>query len=563
MLTALAIRNIVLIEKLDLEFGPGLAVLSGETGAGKSIVLDSFALALGARGDAGLVRHGAEKGSVTAVFDAGDCGDASSPLAQALEEAGLDDLAPGDEIILRRVQYSDGRTRGFLNDVAVSARSLRAIGAALVEIHGQHDERALLDGATHLTMVDAFGGLASQTGKVRHSWQAFRQADDALGAHIAAMQAAARDQEFLTHSLGELEALNPQPGEEQSLAQTRQMMLAGARIAEDLDVAEAALEGEGGAQVLVTRALGAVERANTLAHEVVGPVLEVLARAHAEIGEAVQELAAARQRAEHDPDRLDMAEERLFALRALSRKHGVEVDDLAALKADMTARLSSIETGQERANALQIDRDAAWKSYLTGAHALGQARRAAASRLDAQVMAELAPLKLETAQFATCIDALDEKDAGPRGLDVAEFVIATNPGTPQAPLRKVASGGELSRIMLALKVVLTGSGGAPTLVFDEIDSGVGGAVADAVGERLRRLGSELQVLVVTHSPQVAALAGVHFLIEKSQVNGEGTATLVRRLDPAARREEVARMLAGAQVTDEARAAAQALIGGAA
>ncbi|MHA1524369.1 MAG: DNA repair protein RecN [Alphaproteobacteria bacterium] len=563
MLTALTIRNIVLIGKLDLEFGPGLVVLSGETGAGKSIVLDAFALALGARGDAGLVRHGAEKGSVTAVFDAPEIDDAASPLAQALASADLGDFASDEEIILRRVQYSDGRTRGFLNDVAVSARTLRAIGAALVEIHGQHDERALLDEATHLAMVDAFGGLAPQATKVGKKWQAFRQADEELSDHVASIQAAVRDREFLTHALAELEALKPQPGEEQQLAQARKMMLSGARIAEDLDLAELALEGEAGAQTLITRALGAVERADGLAHEIVGPVQEVLSRAHAEIGEAVQELAAARRRAEHDPARLDAAEERLFALRALARKHGVEVDRLAPLMADMAARLHIIETGQERTQALQATRDAAWQDFLELARTLGQARRAAAARFDTQVMAELAPLKLEAAQFATRVEAVDEQDAGPRGLDRAEFVISTNPGTPRAPLRKVASGGELSRVMLALKVVLNGIGGAPTLVFDEIDSGVGGAVADAVGDRLRRLGSDTQVLVVTHSPQVAALAGAHFLIEKQPVNAEGLATNVRRLDPAARREEVARMLAGAQVTDEARAAAQALIGGAA
>ncbi|VAW15609.1 DNA repair protein RecN [hydrothermal vent metagenome] len=566
MLTALSIRDIVLIDRLDLEFAGGLSVLSGETGAGKSILLDALSLALGARGDAGLVRAGAGKGSVTAIFRLSS--DSVLPKVFSAEH-GLD---LGDEVVLRRVQHDDGRTRGFLNDEPVSARLLKDLGDALVEIHGQNDARSLYDPAAHLAMIDAFGGLGRQVAAVAAAWRAFRDAAEALAEHEADIAAVARDADFLKASLDELDALCPKAGEERALASERQLMMEGERIAEDLAAAGEALGGEAGADRQLARALAACERAEARARGVLAPVLEALGRASVELEEGRAALDDLINRSEADPARLETVEERLFALRAAGRKHGVEVDDLPALATRLRTRFDAIKGGEERLAALKTAAETAQSHYVAAARALGDKRAVAAARLDAEVMAELPVLRLENARFETGLTALDEATGGPTGLDRAEFLLAANPGSAPAPLRKVASGGELARVMLALKVVLAGTGGAPTMIFDEIDAGVGGAVAHAVGERLARLGGQAQVLVVTHSPQVAARGGQHFLIEKSGADAEAGAgagagagellrTQVTQLEPAARAEEVARMLAGASVTDEARAAAAKLIAG--
>ena len=558
MLASLSIRDIVLIEHLEIEFDSGLSVLSGETGAGKSIVLDALALALGARGEAGLVRHGAAQGSVSAVFR-----DWHSPdIVALLDDQGL--VIGGDELVLRRVQYADGRTRAFVDDEPVSARLMRGLGQALVEIHGQHDERALLEPAAHLALVDAFAGHDGLRAEVARGWRAWRAADDALGAHEQAMARALEDAEFLRHAHEELTRLAPEPGEEDRLAGERAMMMAGERIAEDLARAEAALFGEGAAEALMEDARAALENGNVRAEGQLATLVEALARGRAELDEVRRALADAASRGRSDPARLEQVEERLFALRAAARKHGVTVDRLAAHGEVIAERLESIESGEERLAGLARRRDAARAHYLERAGALSAGRREAAARLDRAVMDEIAPLRLDGARFETRLEVLGADGGGPGGLDRAEFMIAANEGTPLGPLRRVASGGELSRVMLALKVVLAGCGGAPTLIFDEIDSGVGGAVADAVGVRLQRLGGELQVLVVTHSPQVAARARDHLLIEKAGGDPASPAprTEVVRLDRSARVEEIARMLAGADVTEEARAAAGRLIGGA-
>lgn len=556
MLTALSIRDIVIIERLDLEFGRGLTVLSGETGAGKSILLDSLSLALGGRGDAGLVRQGAGQGSVSASFHVASLPNAIGALA---DEHGLD---IDGEIVLRRLQYADGRTRGFLNDEPVSARLMKEVGAALVEIHGQHDERALLEPAAHLRLLDAFGGLETPLATVRARWQAWAAAGRDLATHQAEIAEAARDTEFLTAALTELDALAPAPGEEARLATERQAMIEGERIAEDLAAANEAISGETGVEAGLSRALRALERASGRAAATLAPALEALTRANVELEEGRAALDDVLSRIEPDPARLEAAEERLFALRAVARKHGVGVDDLADLTGKLRARLDAIEGGEERLAALRRAEAEAREAYLKAAQTLGAKRLKAAKSLDTAIMAELKPLKLENARFETALETLDIESGGPLGLDRAEFTIAANPGSAAGPLRKVASGGELSRVMLALKVVLAGVGGAPTLVFDEIDSGVGGAVAHAVGERLARLGAEAQVLVVTHSPQVAARAASHLLIEKAASAGsDAVQTCVTPLDARDRTEEVARMLAGAAVTAEARAAAAKLIAG--
>ncbi|NND49606.1 MAG: DNA repair protein RecN, partial [Rhizobiales bacterium] len=548
---------IVLIDRLDLEFEAGLSVFSGETGAGKSIVLDALALALGGRGEAGLVREGAKQGSVTAAFSQWRTGD----IETLLDTQGIE--AAENELVLRRVQYADGRTRAFLNDEPVSVRLLRDIGRTLVEIHGQHDERALLEPATHLAAVDSFGGHEALLDKLSRCWNDWSAAAQAVDEHRAMMARAVEDGEFLRHAHDELTRLAPEPGEEEQLASERTMMMAGERVAEELVRGDESLFGEAGADAKLVEALAALERADALVPGELAGGIEALMRAQAELAETGRALNDARLRARSDPERLEEVEERLFALRAVARKHGVAVDQLSGLAESIAAKLASLESGEERLAELTRVRGEARDKYLERAQNLGAARRKAAGRLDRAVLDELAPLKLEQARFETDFETLPEDQAGPRGVDRAQFTLAANEGTQLGPLNKVASGGELSRVMLALKVVLAGRGGAPTLIFDEIDSGVGGAVADAVGERLQRLGGELQVVVVTHSPQVAARAHDHLLIQKSGEGVQSPRTLVQRLDERARREEIARMLAGSTVTEEARAAAGRLIGGAA
>jgi DNA repair protein RecN (Recombination protein N) len=552
MLARLSIRDIVLIERLDIEFSPGLAVLTGETGAGKSILLDAFALALGGRGDAGLVRHGADQGQVTAVFDVPK----GHPATAILAGNGLEDTG---EMILRRVQFADGRTRAFINDQAISVQTLKSVGAALVEIHGQHDERALVDAATHRRLLDAFSGLEKDVAALEQLWDARRRATAALDEHRAGMERAAREADYLRHASDELKALAPKDGEETALAERRTVMMQGEKIAADLREAQDAVDGHHSPVAALSAAVRRLERRAAASPALVEPAVKAIDAAINALEEAGQHLAAALNAADFDPLELERIEERLFALRAAARKYSTPVDALAALAMKYAADVALIDAGAERLKKLEAAADAADKLYAAAASRLSAARIKSAEKLNKAVNAELPPLKLDRAKFTTQIDS-DPTSPGPQGFDRVEFWVQTNPGTKPGPLMKVASGGELSRFLLALKVVLSDRGSAPTLVFDEIDTGVGGAVADAIGARLSRLASQVQVMAVTHAPQVAARADQHLLISKDALDkGKRVATRVNALAADHRREEIARMLAGAEITAEARAAADRLL----
>lgn len=557
MLARLSIRDIVLIERLDIEFATGLAVLTGETGAGKSILLDAFALALGGRGDAGLVRHGAEQGQVTAVFDIPK----NHPAAKILAENGLDDasFAESCEMILRRVQLADGRTRAFINDQAISVQTLKAVGAALVEIHGQHDERALVDAATHRRLLDAFAGLEKDVAAVEALWDARRTANTELEEHRAGMERAAREADYLRHASGELKQLAPKDGEETSLASRRTTMMQGEKIASDLREAQEVVGGHHSPVAALAAAVRRLERRGVNSPALVEPAVKAIDIAINALEEADQHLQAALAATDFDPAELERIEERLFALRAASRKYSTPVDGLAALAAKYAADVVLIDAGASRLKKLEQAAIEADARYATAAKKLSAVRQRSAEKLNKAVNAELAPLKLERAKFMTQV-ATDEAAPGPQGFDRVEFWVQTNPGTKPGPMMKVASGGELSRFLLALKVVLSDRGSAPTLVFDEIDTGVGGAVADAIGGRLARLAGKVQVMAVTHAPQVAARADQHLLISKDALDkGKRVATRVNALAADHRREEIARMLAGAEITAEARAAADRLL----
>ncbi|NEW97006.1 DNA repair protein RecN [Rhodopseudomonas sp. BR0G17] len=557
MLSRLSIRDIVLIERLDIEFSRGLAVLTGETGAGKSILLDAFALALGGRGDAALVRHGAEHGQVTASFDVAK----THPAFAILKANGLDDreVDESGELILRRVQLADGRTRAFINDQSVSVQTLKAVGATLVEIHGQHDERALVDAATHRRLLDAFAGLEKDVGALETLWEGRRTARAALDAHRAGMERAAREADYLRHAADELKQLAPQDGEETTLAERRATMMQGEKIAADLREAQEAVGGPHSPVASLAAAVRRLERRAGSAPQLVEPAVKAIDAAINALEEADQHLNAALAAADFDPLELERIEERLFALRAAARKYSTPVDSLAALAAQYVADVALIDAGADRLVVLEKDAAEADARYSAAAAKLSAARTKAAEKLNKAVGAELAPLKLERAKFMTQVEA-DDAAPGPQGIDRVEFWVQTNPGTRPGPLMKVASGGELSRFLLALKVVLSDKGSAPTLVFDEIDTGVGGAVADAIGARLGRLASKVQVMAVTHAPQVAARADQHLLISKAALDkGKRVATRVAALEQDHRREEIARMLAGAEITAEARAAADRLI----
>jgi DNA repair protein RecN (Recombination protein N) len=552
MLIQLAIRDIVLIDKLELNFREGLSVLTGETGAGKSILLDAFTLALGGRGDGGLVRHGETQGGVTAVFDV--------PLDHPARRLAADaDLDTEGDLILRRVQMADGRTRAFVNDQPVGVQVLRAIGAALVEIHGQHDDRALADAGTHRAILDAFGGLQAPLARVAEAAKRVRSARSALETHRARVEAARKEADFLRHAVDELETLDPQAGEEASLAERRTVMQQGEKLSRELHEALEAAGGPGSPVPHLSSALRKLERRSALLPALVDPCVAALDAALVALDEARSVLDAALRETEFDPRELERAEERLFALRAASRKYDVPADDLAALRERYLADVAAIDAGEEALGVLAAELGEAEAAYDAAAAKLSEGRRRAAKALDAAVKAELPPLKLERARFITEITT-DPESRDAAGIDHVAFWAQTNPGTRPGPMMKVASGGELSRFMLALKVVLADKGSAPTLIFDEIDTGVGGAVADAIGARLARLAARVQVVAVTHAPQVAAQASTHFLIAKDAVKGAGrVATRVASLDSPSRREEIARMLAGATVTDEARAAAARLL----
>lgn len=557
MLARLSIRDIVLIERLDIEFSRGLAVLTGETGAGKSILLDAFALALGGRGDAGLVRNGVEQGQVTAVFDVPK----GHPATKILSENGLEDTSAEDsgEMILRRVQLSDGRTRAFINDQSISVQTLKAVGAALVEIHGQHDERALVDASTHRRLLDAFAGLEKDVAALEQLWEARRSANAALDEHRAGMERAAREADYLRHAADELKKLAPREGEETSLAERRTTMMQGEKVASDLREAQEAISGTHSPVPALSAAVRRLERRASSLPALIEPVVKAIDTAINALEEADQHLHAALVAADFDPAELERIEERLFALRAAARKYSTPVDRLSALAAKYAADVALIDAGADQLKKLETVAADADKRYGAAAARLSAARTKSAEKLNKAVNAELAPLKLERAKFMTQVGS-DAKSPGPQGIDRIEFWVQTNPGTKPGPLMKVASGGELSRFLLALKVVLSDRGSAPTLVFDEIDTGVGGAVADAIGARLARLATQVQVMAVTHAPQVAARADQHLLISKDALDkGKRVATRVNALAADHRREEIARMLAGAEITAEARAAADRLL----
>ncbi len=552
MLSRLSIRDIVLIDRLDIDFADGLAVLTGETGAGKSILLDAFALALGGRGDQALVRQGVEQGQVTAVFDV-----ARDHPARALLKA--DDIPAEDELILRRVQLADGRTRAFVNDQPVSVQVLKLLGGALVEIHGQHDERALVDAGTHRRLLDAFGGLEDQAVKVEARWEARREAHSAADIHRAEVDRAKREGDWLRHAVDELNKLAPQSGEETALAERRTSMMQAEKVAEDLRDAHNVIAGPNSTVPALSGVIRRLERRTAQAPGFVEPAVKTLDAALTALDETRNHLEAALRTADFDPAELERIEERLFALRAAGRKYNVPVDGLAALAQKNNADIALIDAGEVKLKALLAAAAQAEAAYRAAAQALSQARGKAAGTLDKMVNGELKPLKLERAKFSTEVES-DAAAAGPNGIDRVEFWVQTNPGTRPGPLMKVASGGELARFLLALKVVLADRGSAPTLVFDEIDTGVGGAVADAIGMRLAKLGRGVQVLAVTHAPQVAARADRHYLITKDALEkGKRVVTRVTELAAERRREEIARMLAGAEITNEARAAAERLI----
>ncbi|MAM10090.1 MAG: DNA repair protein RecN [Rhizobiaceae bacterium] len=556
MLVQLSIRDIVLIERLELDLGGGLSVLTGETGAGKSILLDSLSLALGARGDGSLVRHGQESGQVIAVFDVG----MDHPVRLLLRDNDLDD--EGD-LIFRRMQSADGRTRAFINDQSVSVQLMRQAGRLLVEIHGQHDERALIDTDGHRRLLDAFGGLSGDVEAVAGLHRVWRDAERRLKKHRAQIEEAEREADFLRASVEELQALSPVDGEEDELAERRATMMKSERIAGDISEALEFLNGNASPVPMIASLVRRLERKSHEAPGLLESTVNLLDSALEQLSNAQMEVEAALERAAFDPQELERVEERLFALRGAARKYNVPVTELPALAERMVGDLEELDAGEARLQALTAEAEAAEKAFFEKAKALSASRNMAAEQLSAAVMAELPALKLERARFAAVVTS-DDGGAGPEGIDTVSFEVQTNPGTRPGPIMKVASGGELSRFLLALKVALADKGSAPTLVFDEIDTGVGGAVADAIGQRLRRLAENVQVLSVTHAPQVAARAKGHYLISKSG-NGKGkddtVATRVAVIGPEERQEEIARMLAGAKVTAEARAAAAKLLSG--
>jgi DNA repair protein RecN (Recombination protein N) len=561
LLTALSIRDVVLIERLDLSFGAGLTVLSGETGAGKSILLDSLGLALGARADAGLVRAGTEQASVTACF----APRAGHPVQALLEAQGLE---TEDDVVLRRTVGRDGRSRAFVNDQPVGVALLRRAGALLVEVQGQHEQLGLADPASHAGLLDAFGVPPALGTAVRAAWRHWRETAAALDAAREAIAAAERDEAWLRHAVTELATLAPRAGEEDLLAAERQRLQQGERRAEAIAAALSEIAPHDRRNAGPAAALRAASRVlqrlivpgQPAEENAAAPAMAALDRAEEALAEAETLLARMAAEADVDPRLLEQAEERLFALRAAARKHAVAVVDLPELLDTLAARLAALDTGAAEVVALeQAVRDARAR-YVEAAAALSAARQAAAARLDRAVGKELPPLRLDKARFHAEVGALAEADWGAGGTDAVRFLIATNPGQELGALGRIASGGELSRLMLALKVVLSAGSPVPTLVFDEVDSDVGGATAAAVGDRLARLAAGVQVLVVTHSPQVAARGVAHLLVAKQAARGR-TATRVDALGAEARREEIARMLAGETVTEAARAAADDLLAG--
>jgi DNA repair protein RecN (Recombination protein N) len=555
MLRRLAIRDVVLIDRLDLDCAEGLAVLTGETGAGKSILLDALGLALGARGDTALVRKGADAATVTAAFELA----AGHP---ALARAAAQGIVTEGDLLLRRVLGADGRSRAFVNDEPASVGLLRELGGMLVEVHGQFDAHGLLDPATHRQALDAYAGLGGPLAALGERHAAWRQALAAAAEAEATLARAAEEEAFLTHALQEIDALGPQPGEAEALTQKRALMAQGQKLGEAMAAALAELNAGKGAEGALSAAARALGRVAPLAQGTLDKAVAALERAASEAADAAAEVEAVGQALDLDPQALERAEERLFALKALARKHHVEPDALAELRGTLRARLDALSDSSGTRKRLAAATAAARAAYSAEAARIAAARGEAAKKLDRAVARELGPLKLEKARFRTRIDALPEDAWGPEGTERVAFEVATIPGVEPGPLHKIASGGELARFMLALRVVLARTRATATLVFDEVDSGVGGATADAVGERLARLARDLQVLVVTHSPQVAARGASHWRVVKKR-GGGGLVTAVEALGASERREEIARMLSGSAVTDAARAAADSLLAAAA
>ena len=547
MLRGLDISNMLIIDRLELAFQPGLNVLTGETGAGKSILLDSLGFVLGWRGRADLVRQGAAQGEVTAWFDLAK----DHPAQMILSEAGL---PGGDELVLRRVNTADGRKTAWVNDRRCSGEVLRALSETLVELHGQHDDRGLLNPRGHRDILDVFGSLDTLRDKTRTAWAAVGKARKALATAETRMATIRAEEDYLRHAVAELDALNPQPGEEPELDARRRLMQGAERILEDVQRAHHVL-GHQGAEGSISDAVKWLDGVSDKAEGHLDASLSALNRAMVELDEAAEGIVSALDKLHFNPSELEDTEERLFAIRGLARKHQVAPDDLSDFADDLRTKLAALDAGDADLAQLRRDLEAVQEAYDGAAAALTKARTSAASKLDGAVMEELAPLKMERAVFATQIA---QDVAGPGGVDAVAFTVATNPGAPSGPLNKIASGGELSRFLLALKVCLTKGQSGLTMIFDEIDRGVGGATADAVGRRLVSLGDGGQVLVVTHSPQVAALGAHHWRVEKKIDQGMTTSTVVP-LDTVDRVDEIARMLAGDTITEQARSAARALL----
>lgn len=549
MLLGLEIRDILIIDRLELAFQPGLNVLTGETGAGKSILLDSLGFVLGWRGRAELVREGAEQGEVIAEFALSH----DHPARAVLNEAGI---SCEDTLILRRINTRDGRKTAWINDRRCSGEVLRALSETLIELHGQHDDRGLLNPRHHRDLLDAFGGLETQVSKVRSAWADLSAARKALADLQTRMTEAKAEEDFLRHAVAELDALAPEEGEDEALDARRRLMQSAERIREDISRAHQALGGDG-AEGAMGDALRWLEDSAYKAEGRLEEAIAALGRAMVELGEAQQGVEDCLDGLSFNPHELEEVEERLFALRGLARKHQVSPEALAGLQHELRGRLDRIEKGEEHLNDAHMAVRTAQAAYDAASQALSAARRDASGKLDQAVMAELAPLKMDRAVFLT---EVSEAGAGPSGVDDVTFTVATNPGAPAGPLAKIASGGELSRFLLALKVCLSADVAGVTMIFDEIDRGVGGATADAVGRRLKALAEGSQVLVVTHSPQVAAQGAHHWQVAKS-VEGGKTLTRVLPLDEDERVDELARMISGDTVTDAARTAAQALLNG--
>ncbi len=547
MLRALDIRDMLIIDRLELTFQPGLNALTGETGAGKSILLDSLGFVLGWRGRAELVRQGAEQGEVVAEFVLPE----GHPAHAVLADAGL---PGGEELILRRVNTAEGRKTAWVNDRRCTGEVLRALSETLIELHGQHDDRGLLNPRGHRAMLDAYAEAEDKLAAVRSAWGQMSTARKVLAQTEAALTSMRAEEEFLRHSVAELDKLDPQPGEDADLDARRRMMQGAERIRDDVARAFALMGGDG-AEGALADAVRWLEGVSDHAEGQLEEPIAALGRALIELGEAQDGVNSCLQALEFNPSELEQIEERLFAIRALARKHDVAPDELGPFADTLRDRLNRLDAGDADISDKRAAVAAAQATYDKAAEALSSLRQSAAKALDKAVMGELAPLKMERAVFQT---EIAPGDPGPEGIDAVAFTVATNPGTPSGPLNKIASGGELSRFLLALKVCLTGEDSARTMIFDEIDRGVGGATADAVGRRLSSLGRGGQVLVVTHSPQVAARAAHHWRVQK-QVAGDQTLSTVTPLSDPDRIDEIARMVAGDTITDEARAAARALL----